>query len=57
MESSLTKPILIENSEKTLLDTENINFRLDFDTGLKRKHDDKEFTLFNQHNPKKFKND
>ena len=57
MESSLTKPILIENSEKTLLDTENINFRLDFGTGLKRKPDDMEFTLFIQHNAKKFKKD
>jgi hypothetical protein len=45
MESSRTKPILIENSEKTLLETENLNFRLDFVTGLKRKLDDMEFTL------------
>ena len=45
MESSRTKPILIENSENTLLETENLNFRLDFVTGLKRKLDDMEFTL------------
>ena len=45
MESSRTKPILIENSENTLLETENLNFRLDFVTGLKRKQDDMEFIL------------
>ena len=57
MESSLTKPILIENSEKKLLDTEYLNFRLDFETSLKRKYDDMEFTIFALHNAKKFKKD